>query len=213
MPTPSGSPSPIAAEPPGGTAGRARLPVTGDPEADALLVEDPFALLIGMLVDQQFPLERAFAVPALLRGRLGAGRFSADAVAALEPTVVEAAFVERPALHRYPRAMAGRTTALARHLVAHHGGRADDVWRAAADGDGLYRRVRALPGFGDEKSKIFVALLGKRLDVRPPGWERVSLPFSDGQPRSVADVGSPEGLERVKAWKRDRRAQGRGKQD
>ena len=190
-----------------------RLPVTGDPEADALLDEDPFALLVGMLVDQQVPIERAFAVPALLRRRLGPEHFSAAGVAALDPAAVEAAFVTRPALHRFPTVMAARTLALAAHVVDRHGGRADDIWRGCIDGDDLYRRVRALPGFGEEKAKIFVALLGKRFGVRPPGWEQASCPFSDDQPRSVADVGSPADFARVKAWKRERRAQGRSTSD
>lgn len=199
-------------EPPEERAER-RLAVTGDPAADALLARDPFALLIGMLVDQQLPIERAFAAPAALRRRLGADRFSPGAIAALDPAVVEAAFVERPALHRFPAAMARRVGALARHLVAHHDGSAADVWLTASDGSDLHRRVRALPGFGDEKARIFVALLGKRLCVRPPGWEAASAPFSDDQPRSVADIGSPADLGRVKAWKRERRAQGLTKQD
>jgi uncharacterized HhH-GPD family protein len=214
MPTPSGCPSLAApAEPSTGAREKPRLPVTGDAEADDLLVDDPFALLVGMLVDQQFPLERAFAAPALLRRRLGADHFSAIALAALDPADVEAAFAGPPALHRFPVAMAARTCALARHLVARHHGRAEDVWLPVADAEQLYDRVRALPGFGDEKSKIFIALLGKRLGVRPRGWERVSQPFSDAEPRSVADIGSREAFERVKAWKRERRAQGKSKQE
>jgi uncharacterized HhH-GPD family protein len=98
-------------------------------------------------------------------------------------------------------------------VVERHGGRVEDIWDGAVDGDDLYRRVRALPGFGEEKAKIFVALLGKRFGVRPPGWERASSPFSDEQPRSVADIGSQPDFSRVKAWKRERRAQGRSKSD
>jgi uncharacterized HhH-GPD family protein len=189
------------------------LAVTGDAEADHLLNTDPFALLVGMLLDQQVPLEWAFVAPLRLRERIGGDRFSPHGIAAMPPEELEAAFVARPALHRYPSVMAKRTRALAEALVEHHDGRAAGVWERTASGDDLAARVRALPGFGEEKAKIFVALLAKRFGVRPPGWERASAPFSDDQPRSAADADSPDGFARVKAWKAMMRAKGMGKAD
>jgi uncharacterized HhH-GPD family protein len=167
----------------------ADIPVTGDPDADRLLVENPLALLIGMLLDQQVPMEWAFRGPATLRDRLGS--LDARAIAELPPDELEAVFRAKPALHRYPASMAKRTQALCRHLVDEYGGDAAAVWRDAPDGAELLRRLRDLPGFGAEKSKIFLALLAKRRGVRPPGWEHAAAPFSDSTPRSVADIDSP----------------------
>jgi uncharacterized HhH-GPD family protein len=189
----------------------ADLPVTGDPDADRLLVENPLALLIGMLLDQQVPMEWAFHGPATLRDRLGA--LDARAIAELPPDELEAVFRAKPALHRYPASMAQRTQALCRVLVDEYGGDAAAVWRDAPDGAELLRRLRDLPGFGVEKSKIFLALLAKRLGVRPPGWEQAAAPFSDSTPRSVADIDSPETLAQVRDWKRVQKARGRGKAD
>lgn len=188
------------------------LAVTGDPEADRLVNTDAFALLVGMLLDQQVPLEVAFAGPARLAARLG-GALHPAAVAALAEDELVAACCARPAVHRFPAAMGRRIHALAGVLVNRHDGRAEALWEGVADGDELRRRLVALPGFGDEKARIFVALLAKRFGLRPPGWEAASAPFSDDEPRSAADIGSREDFERVKAWKRDMRARGLGKAD
>jgi uncharacterized HhH-GPD family protein len=188
------------------------LPVTGDPEADKLLADDPLALMIGMLLDQQVPMEWAFSGPLRLREKLG-GRLDAAEIADLDPAALEANFRGPPALHRYPGSMAKRTQALCQYLVENYGGDAAAVWAGVDDGGELLRRVRALPGFGADKSKIFTALLAKRFDVRPPGWEQVTAPFSDDQPRSVADVDSAESLQRVRSWKKAMKAQGKTKAD
>ena len=188
------------------------FPVTGDPAADALLVEDPFALLVGMLLDQQVPLEVAFLGPAKLRDRLG-DRFSVGGLAAMSEDDVVAACRARPGVHRYPAAMGRRLHALAVVLLAHYDGRADALWAGVESGEALHRRLVGLPGFGDEKARIFVALLAKRFDIRPPGWEEASAPFSDDEPRSAADISSPEAFQRVKAWKRAMRERGLAKTD
>jgi uncharacterized HhH-GPD family protein len=188
------------------------LPVTGDPEADKLLVDDPLALTIGMLLDQQVPMEWAFSGPLRLRDKLG-GRLDATEIAALDPAELEAMFKGPPALHRYPGSMAKRTQALCQYLVEHYGGDAAAVWAGVDNGGELLRRVRALPGFGADKARIFTALLAKRFGVRPPGWEQATAPFSDDQPRSVADVDSPESLQRVRSWKKAMKAQGKTKGD
>ena len=188
------------------------LPVTGDPEADKLLVDDPLALTIGMLLDQQVPMEWAFSGPLRLRDKLG-GRLDAAEIAALDPATLEAMFKGPPALHRYPGSMAKRTQALSQYLVDNYGGDAAAVWTGVDDGAELLRRVRALPGFGADKSKIFTAMLAKRFGVRPPGWEQATAPFSDDQPRSVADIDSPETLQRVRSWKKAMKAQGKTKVD
>jgi uncharacterized HhH-GPD family protein len=188
------------------------VPVTGDPEADRLLTDEPLALMIGMMLDQQVPMEWAFSAPFKLKERLG-GRLDAGEIAALDPAALLAVFKGPPALHRFPGSMAMRTQALCQHLVDDYGGDAAAVWVGVADGRELVRRVRALPGFGGEKSKIFTALLAKRFGVRPPGWEEAAAPFSDGEPRSVADVDSAETLVKVRAWKKMMKAQGRSKAD
>jgi uncharacterized HhH-GPD family protein len=188
------------------------VPVTGDPEADRLLTDEPLALMIGMLLDQQVPMEWAFAGPLKLKERLG-GRLDATEIAALDPGALLAVFKGPPALHRFPGSMAMRTQALCQHLVDDYGGDAAAVWVGVTDGRELVRRVRALPGFGGEKSKIFTALLAKRFGVRPPGWEEAAAPFSDGEPRSVADVDSAETLLKVRAWKKMMKSQGRSKAD
>jgi uncharacterized HhH-GPD family protein len=188
------------------------VPVTGDPEADQLLADDPLALMIGMLLDQQVPMEWAFAGPLKLRERLG-GRLDAAEIAAVDPGKLEAVFKGPPALHRFPGSMAKRTQALCQHLVDHYGGDAAAVWTDADDGQELVRRVKALPGFGGEKSKIFTALLAKRFGVRPPGWEEATAPFSDDEPRSVADIDSAETLQRVRAWKKMMKSKGKAKSD
>jgi len=188
------------------------IAVTGDADADALLSSDPLALLIGMLLDQQVPMEWAFRGPLTLRERLG-GTLDASAIAAMPVDDLVAVFSAKPALHRFPGSMAKRTHALCGHLVDHYGGDAANVWRDAPNGAELYRRLAALPGYGAEKARIFLAILGKRFGVRPPGWEDAARPFSDSTPRSVADIDSPESLARVREWKRAQKAKGRTKAD
>jgi uncharacterized HhH-GPD family protein len=170
------------------------------------------ALLIGMLLDQQVPMEWAFGSPARLKQRLG-GTLDATSIAAMDPEAFEAAFKGPPALHRFPGSMAKRTQALCAQLVEDHGGRAEALWEDAATGTELLGRLKSLPGFGDEKARIFLAVLGKRLGVQPPGWEEAAAPFSDERRRSVADAVSPEALEEVRAFKRERKAAGKGKAD
>jgi uncharacterized HhH-GPD family protein len=189
-----------------------KLPITGDEQADRLLEESPLALLIGMLLDQQVPMEWAFRAPHRLRERLG-DRLDADTVAELDADELLAAFKGPPALHRFPGSMARRTQDLCRHLVEHYEGDAAALWRDATTGDELLTRLRALPGFGDEKARIFTALLAKRFAVRPAGWEEAAGPFSDATPRSVADIDSAASLESVRTWKRAQKAKGKTKAD
>ena len=188
------------------------LHLAQDAEADRLLSDNPLALVIGMVLDQQIPLEKAFSSPAELVRRIG-GPLDAATIARMDPGELGALFKERPALHRFPGSMAKRTHALCQHLVDEYGGDAGAVWRGVTSGDELYARLVALPGFGAEKAKIFQALLAKRLEVRPDGWERAAAPFSDDTPRSVADIDSPETLARVRDWKRTQKRHGWGKAD
>lgn len=190
------------------------IPVTGNGEADRFLVDDPLALLVGMLLDQQVPMEWAFRGPLTLRDRLGTGdHLDAAAIAAMDPDEFEGVFRAKPALHRFPGSMGQRTHALCRHLVDEYDGDAASVWTTAATGVELLARLRALPGYGDEKAKIFLAILGKRLQVAPPGWEEAAAPFSDTAPRSVADIDSPESFQRVRAWKTEQKRQKKAKTD
>lgn len=182
------------------------LHLAQDADADRLLSSDPLALLIGMVLDQQIPLERAFSSPRDLKARLG-GRLDAEEISAMDPDDLAAKFAARPALHRFPAANAKRVQELCRIVVEEYGGRADAVWATASDGDELYRRVKALPGFGEQKARIFIGLLGKQLGVRPAGWDEAAGRF--GQPgtyMSVADIVDGESLGRVRAYKQEMKA-------
>lgn len=190
---------------------RGDLYVTGDTAADELLNTDAAALLIGMLLDQQIPLEWAFAGPATLRRRLG--HLDVARIAAMPEDELVQAACAKPAIHRYPAVMARRIQALCAELVASYGGRAEAVWEGVTDALTLRARLRALPGFGEEKAMILIAVLAKRFGVRPRRWRQAAGPFADRQPRTVADADSPEGLARVRAWKAAQRAAGRTKQD
>jgi uncharacterized HhH-GPD family protein len=187
------------------------LAITGDAAADELLNTHPFALLLGMLLDQQVPMEWAFKGPDTLRNRLGS--VDPEALVGAGPEAFQAAFSTKPALHRFPGSMGGRAYALAEFVVAHYGGDTAAIWRDAPSGAELYRRVRELPGYGDEKAKIFVAILGKRFDVRPEGWREAAGAFGDDTPRSVADIDGPESLARVREWKKLQKAKGKSKQE
>jgi uncharacterized HhH-GPD family protein len=179
----------------------AALYFTADAEANRLLAEEPLGLMLGMLLDQQVTMEWAFGAPLLLERRLGVDHLDADAIAAMDPSELEAVFRDKPALHRYPGSMAKRTHDLCRHLVEHYDGRAENVWAGVATGEELLERVQALPGFGKDKSRIFVGLLGKRLGVRPAGWEQVAADWP-----SIADVDSFERVAEIRAKKRAAKA-------
>ncbi len=186
------------------------LAVTGDSTADDLVRTNAFALLLAMQLDQQISIEMAFRGPARLAERIS--QVSAVCVASLPEDDLVAAFREKPALHRFPAAMARRAQALAQHVVDTHGGDAAAVWTQPDTAEDLATSIRSLPGFGDEKTMIFVALLAKRMGVAPRGWQTHAGPFADDQPRSVADVDGPESMDRVKAWKKQQRALGKSKQ-
>jgi uncharacterized HhH-GPD family protein len=185
------------------------LPIA--PEANALLNRSPLALLMAMLLDQQVPLERAFSAPADLARRLGHDP-ETDELAAYDPDALVAVFSERPALHRFPKAMAARVQALCRLLVERYDGDAAQVWAGATTGQDLLRRVGALPGFGEQKAKIFVALLGKQLGVRPEGWREVAGPYGEeAAHRSVADIVDEESLGKVRSHKQQMKAAAKNK--
>ena len=188
------------------------IPITGDEASDRLLQDDPLALLIGMLLDQQVPMEWAFKGPMTLRTRLG-GELDAAAIAAMDVEDFVSVCADKPAIHRFPAAMGRRIHELCAQLVERYDGDASALWRGVQDADELQARLRELPGYGEEKTKIFIAILGKRLGVRPGGWEQVAAPFSDEQPRSVADVDSEESLGRVREWKKAMKAAKKSKQD
>lgn len=176
--------------------------IAQDTAADELLSRDPLALLIGMLLDQQFPMERAFAGPRLLADRLGVETLSAVQLAECDPEVLQRHFAGPPAVHRYPGSMAGRTQELARALVERYDGRADAVWADVPDGATLLRRLRELPGFGAQKAAIFLALLGKQCGVTPPGWRQAAGDYGEeGARRSVADITDPASLAEVRTVK------------
>jgi uncharacterized HhH-GPD family protein len=189
------------------------LHITQDDAADALLASDPFALLVGMLLDQQFPMERAFAGPYVIAGRMGTDRLDPAAVASADPDEFAAIMAGPPAVHRYHTSMAGRVQALARHVLEVYGGDARALWRDVADGGELFRRVRGLPGFGDQKARIFVALLGKQFGVRPPGWEEAAGDYAAPGRRSVADVVDATTLQEVRDYKKAKKAQARAQTD
>jgi uncharacterized HhH-GPD family protein len=187
----------------------ASLHLSGDPPADALLSKDPLALLIGMILDQQVPLEKAFHSPYELRERLG-GKFDAGSLATMDPDKLIEIFAARPALHRFPRSMAGRVQSACQMIVDSYGGDTAALWTTAEDGKQLMANLTAIPGFGTQKARIFAALLGKQLGIRPSGWREASAPY--GEPdsfRSVADIVSPESLAKVRAFKQAAKAKAR----
>jgi uncharacterized HhH-GPD family protein len=189
----------------------AQLTLAQDPSADELLSRDPFALLVGMLLDQQFPMERAFAGPRLIADRMGVDRLDPAAVAEADPEGFVALLTGPPAVHRFPGAMAGRIQALAAHVVDRYGGDAERLWTEATDGAELLWRLRALPGFGEQKATIFLALLGKQLGVRPAGWREAAGPYGEeGSRRSVADVTDAASLAEVRAYKQEAKRAAKG---
>jgi len=183
------------------------LPV--EDEANRLLSRNPLALLLAMMLDQQVPLEKAFSSPYQLALRIGHEPTAAE-LAEFDPEVLAAVFAQRPALHRFPRAMAGRAQELARQIVDHYDGDAARVWSDAATGQELVARLSALPGFGDYKAQITAALLGKQLGVRPTGWREAAGHFGEaGSHYSVADIVDDASLVAVRAHKKAMKAAAR----
>ncbi|KLN34912.1 Fe-S cluster assembly protein HesB [Cellulosimicrobium funkei] len=187
-----------------------QLWITGDPDADALLSDDAFALLVGMLLDQQYPMEHAFAGPRKIRDRLGS--IDPRAVAEADPDAFVMLATTPPAIHRYGRSMAARVQDLARVVVDEYDGDATRIWTApgadgAPTGAEVLARLRALPGYGDQKARIFLALLGKQRGVQPAGWREAAGHYGDeGSRRSIADVTSPESLAEVRTFKKAQKA-------
>ncbi|WP_328880645.1 HhH-GPD-type base excision DNA repair protein [Streptomyces sp. NBC_00299] len=183
------------------------LHLAQDPEADALLGRSPLAALVGMLLDQQVPMEWAFKGPRTIADRLGADDLDAHDIAAQDPDAFVALLSEKPAVHRYPGSMAKRIQQLCQYLVEHYDGEAELVWKGVTDGRELLRRLEDLPGFGKQKAQIFLALLGKQLGVRPAGWQEAAGAYGEPQAfRSVADITGPESLTKVRAHKQEMKA-------
>jgi uncharacterized HhH-GPD family protein len=183
----------------------AKLRIAQDEAADKVLASDPFALLVGMLLDQQYPMEHAFMGPAKVQERFGT--LDTAEVAAADPEEFATLCAVPPAVHRYPRSMAGRIQDLARHVQAEYDGDTARLWTDASSGRDLLRRVQALPGFGKQKAQIFVALLGKQLGVQPEGWREAAGSYGEeGSHRSVADVVDQESLEQVRSFKKEMKA-------
>ena len=187
--------------------------ITGDADADALLDGDPFALLAGMLLDQQFPMERAFAGPAKIAQRLGVDRLDPAHIAGYDPQAFADMCATAPAVHRYPGSMATRLQALATVVVEQYDGDTASLWTEARSGADLFARLKALPGFGEAKAKIFGARLGKQRGVRPRGWRQAAGDYgTDGSFRSVADVIDADSLVKVRAFKQQQKAAARATQ-
>ena len=172
---------------------------TDNEEANRLLDTDPLALLIGMVLDQQVKMEKAFIGPYELKKRLGG--LDARSIASMDPDALDKVFRERPALHRFPGNMARRVQAMTQAVVKDYGGDAGAVWREARDGDDLAKRISKLPGFGEMKTKIMISVLAKKFGVKPPGWEKHAASW-----HSVADVDSPETMAQARAVKREMKA-------
>ncbi|PJN02498.1 Fe-S cluster assembly protein HesB [Streptomyces sp. CB01201] len=186
------------------------LRLAQQPEADELLGRSPLAALVGMLLDQQVPMEWAFSGPYTIARRMGADDLDAEAIAAYDPEAFAELLKEKPAVHRYPGSMAKRIQQLCGFLVEEYGGDAAEVWTGVASGAELFSRLKALPGFGEQKARIFLALLGKQLGVRPSGWREAAGAYGEaGSFRSVADITGPESLAKVRAYKQEAKAAAR----
>jgi len=182
------------------------LHITGDTAADDLLTNNPLALLVGMLLDQQVPMETAFAGPLKIEQRTGAA--DAAAIASMDPDAFLEAFTQTPAVHRFPGSMAARVQTLCQTLVDEWGGDASALWTSGdPDGPEVLRRLKKLPGFGEQKAKIFLALLGKQYGFTGEGWREASAPYGEENAyRSVADIVSPESLTKVREHKKAMKA-------
>jgi uncharacterized HhH-GPD family protein len=182
------------------------LCLTQDPQADQLLQDDPFALLVGMLLDQQIPMEVAFAGPRKIADRLGG--LDPGEIAEYEPERFAALCAESPAVHRFPGSMSKRIQDLAREIIDRYGGNAAALWtQGDPDGAEVLRRLKALPGFGEQKAKIFLALLGKQYGVTPAGWRAAAGDYGkSGTHMSIADVVDKGSLEQVRAYKKKMKA-------
>ncbi|MFG2434805.1 HhH-GPD-type base excision DNA repair protein [Streptomyces sp. NPDC048508] len=183
------------------------LHLAQQPEADELLGRSPLAALIGMLLDQQVPMEWAFAGPYTIAQRMGSDDLDAHEIASYDPEKFAELLSAKPAVHRYPGSMGKRIHQLCQYLVEHYDGDASAVWKDAGDGAELLRRLKDLPGFGPQKAQIFLALLGKQLGVRPAGWREAAGPYGEAKSfRSVADITGPESLTKVRAHKQEMKA-------
>ena len=180
------------------------LNITGDPRADAVLDENPFALLAGMMLDQQYPMEHAFRGPAKVLDRFGT--LEPSRIAAADPEEFTALCATPPAVHRFPGSMAARLQALAALVEEKYDGHTERLWTEARTGKELLARVMELPGFGRQKAQIFVALLAKQLDVRPEGWENAVGAYAEEGYRSVADVVDQPSLQKVRDFKKQKKA-------
>ena len=187
------------------------LYITGIPQADALLRRDGTALLIGMLLDQQVPMEWAFTAPHTIKQRLG--HVDATKIAKMNVDRFVAMCCEKPAIHRFPASMGKRIHAMCTIIADDYKGKGANVWRGVEDAAELTARLRTLPGYGAEKTEIFIALLGKRFGIRPKGWKTEAGEFSDNQPRSVADIHSPATLLKVRGYKKMQKANDLDKKD
>ena len=180
------------------------IQIAQEPAADKVLSEDPFALLVGMMLDQQFPMERAFAGPAKVLERFGT--LEPAAIAAADPETFSELCRQPPAIHRYGGTMAARLQDLARVIATDYGGDVTRLWNEAGNGADLLARLMALPGFGKPKAQIFLALLAKQLGVRPTGWEQAAGDYAEPGFRSVADVVDEVSLHKVRAYKQEKKA-------
>jgi uncharacterized HhH-GPD family protein len=183
------------------------LNLVGDPEADALLASDPLALLIGMLLDQQVPMETAFAGPKKLADRLGG--LEVHRIAEMDPEEFAAVCAQTPAVHRFPGSMAARIQSLCAFLVENYDGSVEALWTDGdPDGKEVLKRLKALPGYGDQKARIFLALLGKQIGVEPQGWREAAGDYgTDGSRRSIADVVDEKSLHEVREFKKAAKAE------
>ena len=180
------------------------IKITGDDTADQVLTDSPFALLVGMMLDQQYPMEHAFRGPAKVLARFGS--IEPARIAAADPVEFAALCTVPPAIHRFPGSMAARLQELARIVEEQYGGHAERLWNDATSGQDLLKRVMALPGFGKQKAQIFVALVAKQLDVRPDGWEAAVGAYAEPGYRSVADVVDVDSLQKVRDYKKAKKA-------
>ncbi|GAA1582027.1 HhH-GPD-type base excision DNA repair protein [Kribbella hippodromi] len=184
------------------------LQLTGNPDADQLLNDDPFALLVGMLLDQQYPMEHAFSGPLKIANRMGG--FDLHKIAAIDVEEFVELAVTPPAIHRYGGSMGRRVHALAQEIIEKYDGETSNIWlagRPKPDGAEVLKRLKALPGFGEQKAKIFLALLGKQRGVQPKGWREAAGNYGDrGSRRSIADVTDATSLQEVRNFKKAAKA-------